>query len=73
MKKVKKLVRKRPIDRLEMITKIGRSGNIYLFMKDTYGSYHVFSEIEAKSAAADCGARITGRNTRQACAEICGF
>ena len=67
------IVKKRAGYELQMATKIGNSGNKYLFIKDTYGAYHVFIEIEAKTAAKDCGAETIGKNTRQTCAAVCGF
>ena len=54
----------------QMTTKIGRSKASYLFIKDTYGAYHVFAEVDAKKAAADCGVKVAGKNTRQACAAV---
>ncbi len=48
---------------LEMRTFKGTSGMSYPVFRSREGSFHVFQEVEAKDAAADCGARRDG-NTR---------
>jgi hypothetical protein len=40
------------------------NGNTYLVFKTQKGSYHVFTEVEAKEAARKCGATKKG-DTRQ--------
>ncbi len=52
----------------------GKVGN-YLFFKTADGSYHTFLEVEAKTAARDCGARDKrsndeAKNTREMCKEV---
>jgi len=49
---------------LEMKTFTGDEGQNYLVFRTAKGSYHVFQEVEAKEAAADCGIPKNG-NTRQ--------
>jgi hypothetical protein len=48
---------------LETRTYRGRSGNSYIVHRTRDGTFHVFMEVEAKSAAVDCGSPKTG-NTR---------
>jgi hypothetical protein len=48
---------------LEIKTFKGKSGNSYLVHRTQEGSFHVFVEVEAKSAAKDCGDHMSG-NTR---------
>jgi hypothetical protein len=48
---------------LETRTFTGRSGDTYIVLRSTGGSYHVLVEVEAKRAALDCGAP-KGKNTR---------
>ena len=43
---------------------IAKNGTKYLVFKSLDGSFHVFTEVEAKQAARDCGADDLG-NTRQ--------
>jgi Arc/MetJ family transcription regulator len=45
-------------------TFIGSNGTRYLVFRSLEGSFHVFTEVEAKQAAKDCGA-AEGPNTRQ--------
>ena len=40
---------------IEMRTFTGKSGTKYLTFKTPRGSYHTFSEVIARDAAADCG------------------
>ena len=47
---------------LETKTFVGNSGTSYLVFR-TSGSYHVLTEVEAKEAARDCGAR-EGHSTK---------
>jgi hypothetical protein len=41
---------------LEMRTFEGRDGRMYLVFRTARGAYHVFTEVEAKEAARQCGA-----------------
>jgi hypothetical protein len=43
---------------IEMRTFTGKSGTKYLTFKTPRGSYHTFSEVIARDAAADCGSDI---------------
>lgn len=45
-------------------TFIGKDGGKYLVFRTAEGSFHVFSEVEAKEAARDCGSAELS-NTRQ--------
>jgi hypothetical protein len=45
---------------LEARTFTGSSGQTYLVFKTLDGGFHVFVEVEAKEAAADCGAARKG-------------
>jgi hypothetical protein len=45
---------------LEMRTFEGESGATYLVLKNHNGEFHVFTEVEAKEAAMDCGAPAEG-------------
>jgi predicted RNase H-like nuclease len=49
---------------LETRTFSGASGITYLVFRTAGGSFHVFTEVEAKEAARDCGARVEA-NTRE--------
>ena len=46
----------------------GKNGT-YLYFRTRKGGYHVFTEVEAKEAAKDCGTKAKG-NTRQMCKEV---
>ncbi|HWA90493.1 MAG TPA: hypothetical protein VG889_10685 [Rhizomicrobium sp.] len=48
---------------LQFKTFKGRSGKSYLVFRTLKGGYHVFAEMEAKTAAQDCGA--ASGNTRE--------
>lgn len=54
---------------VEIRTFRGRNHAVYLVLRTTKGSYHVFKEVEAKDAARRCGAKGNG-NTRQLWAEL---
>lgn len=43
---------------------VGSDGNNYLVFRSLEGSFHVFTEVEAKQAARECGAAELA-NTRQ--------
>jgi hypothetical protein len=57
------LTKKRKGAGLETKTFVGKSGTAYLVFRSGAGSFHVFSEVEAKAAARDCGGK--GSNTRE--------
>ncbi|MBI1917021.1 MAG: hypothetical protein HYS12_20115 [Planctomycetes bacterium] len=42
---------------LEMRTVKGKDGRTYLVFRTARGAYHVFTEVEAKEAARQCGAK----------------
>ena len=48
----------------------GKSGKTYLVFKALKGSYHVFTEVEAKEAARDCGTTIKVGTPREMWKEI---
>lgn len=54
---------------LDMRTFRGRDHKNYLVFHASGGAFHVFSEVEAKEAARQCGATKAG-NTRQMWGEI---
>ena len=58
----KKHTPKREGVKLGLATVRGESGQTYLVLKATKGSYHVFAEVDAKEAGRDC--RGSGSNTR---------
>jgi hypothetical protein len=51
---------------IEMRTFTGKSGTKYLTFKTPRGSYHAFSEVIARDAAADCGSDQGTSNQRWA-------
>jgi hypothetical protein len=46
---------------LEMRTFKGDDGRTYLVFRTARGAYHVFTEVEAKEAAGQCGATKEGK------------
>jgi hypothetical protein len=54
---------------LEMRSFRGKNGEAYLVFRTANGSFHVFTEVEAKEAARECGSRVKG-NTRQMWAKL---
>jgi hypothetical protein len=55
--------------KLEMKHFTGKDRQTYLVFRTTAGSFHVFTEAEAKEAARQCGATSKG-NTRQMWNEV---
>jgi hypothetical protein len=46
---------KRKLHALQMRTVRGITGTTYLVLRGAQGDFHVFTEVEAKEAARDCG------------------
>ncbi len=47
---------------LDIKTFAGSSGTNYIVFRTKQGAFHVFSEVEAKEAANDCGAKSKGNS-----------